>query len=87
MNAILSLWLGVSLISKFDVESPFWHKQSIYKSPVLSHHGSKQTLLPLDFKMGTILFHVLNAYCDIFPLFMQISPENCLIKKQVQKAI
>ena len=29
--------------------------------------------------MGTILFCVLNAYCDIFSLFMQISPENCLI--------
>lgn len=52
---------------------------SSFPSPVLSHHGSKQTLLPLDFKMGTILFYVLNAYCDIFSLFMQISPENCLI--------
>lgn len=29
--------------------------------------------------MGTILFCVLNAYCGIFSLFMQISPENCLI--------
>ena len=29
--------------------------------------------------MGTILFCVLKAYCDIFSLFMQISPENCLI--------
>ena len=29
--------------------------------------------------MGTILFCVLNAHCDIFSLFMQISPENCLI--------
>lgn len=46
--------------------------------------------------METILFCVLNAYCDIFSSFMQISPENCLIylkkdkykkKQQVQKAI
>ena len=40
--------------------------------------------------MGTILFYVLNAYCDIFSLSMQIIPENCLIQKkknQVQKAI
>ena len=29
--------------------------------------------------METILFCVLNAYCDIFSSFMQISPENCLI--------
>jgi len=78
MNAIPSLWMGVSLISKFDVKahsdinSQFTNLFS-FPSPVLSHHGSKQTLHPLDFKMGTILFYVLNAYCDIFSLFMQIS--------------
>lgn len=35
--------------------------------------------------MGTILFCVLSAYCDIFSLFMQISPENCLIYLKIDK--
>ena len=35
--------------------------------------------------MGTILFCVLNAYCDIFSLFMQISPKNCLIYSKKDK--
>ena len=35
--------------------------------------------------MVPILFYVLNAYCDIFSLFMQIIPENCLIQRKNNK--